>query len=259
MNRDYLISPDNNIPFILRICLMLIQTKKLTFIPMELKLSILVILLLSLQTLGGLVNASHLFFQRTNNRFYIQTDSQHFAIYARVQSSPIRVVSLNGDTITRIESNCKVEKKNARESKNAEILAQYMEIRDDFMYSKVEGKADRQRFTNTLSEDTNELSGRELNDGGAIYSSKHFPSKLARVIIYGNLNFFVHYDGYVAIKESDCLLKNEKNLIDGLNAMKLTLEHWLFHPPRDDWKRYLEAHPIDEAIFEREQAYGETD
>lgn len=102
------------------------------------------------------------------------------------------------------------------------------------------------------SEDTTVLSN--LDAEYRLYSSKYFPSKLARVVISRNIAAFVHHDGTVRMKTTDCLGRNEKILIEGLKLVEPERDRTLFSPSGNKvLKKYLKQNPIDEASFYHEQ------
>lgn len=222
---------------------------------------IILAIVLALQTS---VDASTLTLNRVTDMFHIGINAEHFAIYARAEASPTRVVAVNGNKIIITEATCKTEIHDANERR----LNDYIGLRNAFMRkankspAMVTSGTRSYAWSEAISEDEKGFSVTRLDDETVVYASKLFPSKLARIIISGNLYFFVHYDGYSAIKEGGCLLDNEKILIEGVRKIKTTNNQGFiscFHQANDSpLKKHLKVHPINEAIFEREQTYSKT-
>lgn len=228
---------------------------------MALKLAILVILFGSIQSLA---QAKKLTFTKIGDKYHIETDTKHYALYAKVSSSPTRTVVIDGNMITLLRSNCEGETVLPSEIKGA-TRDDYDDIRGYFLKVKAEDPIKSKKATQKYSwsgdfhKDDEEFSLRKLDHDTVVYSSQLFPSKLARVIISENLIFFVHYDGYVMIKEENCLMENERSLIEGIKKIKIDQGKGItscFHPTNDQaLKKYLKTHPIDGGMFEREQVY----
>lgn len=101
-------------------------------------------------------------------------------------------------------------------------LKSYRDVRAKFLSEKRGPEESPESFiwSTTFSEDgKREFSAYRLGGSTVVYSSEYFPKGLARVIINIRLVMFVHYDGRVVIKNTDCLDTNEKILVDGIKKI----------------------------------------
>lgn len=90
------------------------------------------------------------------------------------------------------------------------------------------------------------------------YSTKYFPSKLAKVISSGDLVFFVHHNGFIALKLKRCLYINERILINGIDKMEKSANSLSLFSPDNVFKRHLKSKKFNEEKFESEQEYCKT-
>lgn len=221
---------------------------------MALKLAI-IVALFSIQTLAC---AKKFTFTKKSDKFYIETDDQHYAIYAKVPSSTIRTVVINKDMITLLRSNCQGETVALSELKGVSKEA-FDDLRSNFLKVTaadpitLKTLSDEYTWSGAFqNQGSDGFSLRKLDSDTIVYSSDRFPTRLARVIISRNLIFFVHYDG-VLTKEENCLMENERGLIEGVRRIKTEQSKGvtsLFHSSKDNGlKKYLQAHPISNQMF----------
>lgn len=111
-------------------------------------------------------------------------------------------------------------------------------------------------WSDTFSNDKKEYSSVKL-DQITVYSSLYFPDYLAKVIISGNIIFFVYHDEHAMMSADKCLHRNERILVEGIRKIDTSGKKWsLFQGPEEKaMTRYLKFHRFDRLTFESEQKF----
>lgn len=143
-----------------------------------------------------------------------------------------------------------------------DILRAYSRVREECLKEDNRSPAISNIPTESYTWSTNfsgpqEYSVVRLDDNTVVYSSRYFPSKVAKVIISGDIIIFVYYDGQVTMKPLNCLGLNEKILIKGIKKIKTDgkKSFSLFAKDEGALKSYLASHKINEENFYDEQLY----
>lgn len=215
-----------------------------------------ILIVLSLHVIS---DATKITFSKINEKIYLETDMHHYAMFGQIKDNEeIRIIAVNGPTqYYQASKTC--------ESGRTKLIRNHNNIRQVYLsvYNKCPKITKIPTECFTWSEDFPsdrklEYSSFKLDDNTVAYSSKSFPSKLAKVIISGDLVAFIHYDGYVALKTKNCLYRNERILLDGIN--KTNEKRFVLFSLKGDEiiKRHLSAKAFNEIKFNLEQEYYKT-
>lgn len=213
------------------------------------------LLLLAAASLHELADATRLTISKIDWTFYVETDPEHFATFGMIkygQEERKGIISVDEKGQYHLTSKCESGWTDIKKVKQATKDA-YKETRKNHLAFQI------LTWSDTFSSDQKEEKTVRSNlaTDSRMYSSKHFPSKLARVVTSGDVAAFVHYDGSVRMKTTKCLGRNEKILIEGLKLIQPDWDKSLFSPSGNKvLEKYLKQHPIDEASFYREQDYS---
>lgn len=217
--------------------------------------------LVIVQSLLAIANADTVTFSKIFDHIYVATDSAHFALYGPIKDKDgIRAVAVNGQTRYYQTPKCETDWNSLDE-----VKMDYNLNKEQF--SKIQNKCpaitnkptNSYTWSDTLSNASQEYSAVKIDDDTLVYSSAYFPSKLAKVIFSGDLVFFVHYNGFIALKLKGCLYINERILINGIDKMVKSANGLsLFSSPDKVFKKYLKSKRFDENKFKSEQEYCKT-
>lgn len=217
-------------------------------------------------SLLSIVNATQLTLKKDGYKVYIETDSQHYAIFKPIDDEYGDIVVVDGNIRYSTYKKCDINKVELDKVEDGKI-DDFAELKEELLkvsgQSKIETGVPTKSYswTHTFSNDRIEYSAIRLDRDTVIFSSKYFPKSLARVIIINEVGrglvIFVHYDGRISMKLHDCLFPNEWDLVRGIKQIDVDGRHTTFFSAVGDkaLKKYLRKHPISEADFGIEQQY----
>lgn len=214
---------------------------------------------LAVLSIQAIANAIQVTFINVKGRIYVETDSEHYALYGQVTDEEgIRIVVFDGDRQKSLTAKCKVERRWRKEVNEKHIQA-YKGIRENYFKFVREdpGEAHSVSWSATLSEDQKEFSLVKLSRNVLVYSSAYFPDNLARVIIDREVVVFVYFDGRIVMKTMKCLYPFEQNLIKGIKKINTGDGMLSRFAAKEDkaMVKYLKSHPINVKEFKDEQLY----
>lgn len=229
------------------------------------------LLILVVVSLHALADATQLTISRDSEGIYVETDSKHFAMFGQFTNEPgLRIISSDGEVRYNQNSQCVHDWKEIGKI-NRDTLHSYSQLRDRYLTEKRAPEESPESYTwyDSFSEDQ-PIKYSVVQLGSAktrVFSSPYFPNTIAKVITsyfpklvasYPPIvATFVYYDGTVVMKTMNCLLHNEKNLIDGI--MKIDPDYEKVHKFSMNGDRalmkYLNSNPVDAAQFNSEQRY----
>lgn len=223
----------------------------------------LILPILIVLSLNAIVDANKVTFAKVGGRFYVETDSQHYAMFGQVTDNDgPTIVAVNGDTYCKQNSKCKIERTELKEV-DQEHLKSYAEIKERYLQDArnsmgASEDSDGNKFwSNDISNKPLDYWAVKIDNDIVAYSSPWLPSKLARVILAGSVVIFVHHDGQITMKTTNCLLPMEKKLFKGIK--KINIGDGLmsrFTPVGDEaLHKYLKRRFIDESQLYIEQEY----
>lgn len=221
----------------------------------------LVITILAALLLQATVDATEVTFAKMDGKIYVQTDSQHYAMFGHVKDDyGVRIIAVNGMSRNHMTSRCETGWKDLHTDYNANT---YHNVIPTFLGVKERSPAisgvptNKYLWSETFSSEHTEYSALRLDDWTIVYTSSYFPGDLAKVILAGNVVIFVHHSGDIVMKTGNCLADNEKTLITGIKKIDLSGKKstWFKSKGEDALKSYLKSHPINVSQFNTEQRY----
>lgn len=221
-------------------------------------------LILATLSLVALTDATRITFSVIGGRIYAETDQDHFAIFGQTKDKDgARIVSVDEDGQYLLKGNCDSDWTRL-ENVDAATKFGYNGIRTNHLAETRIPKESPCSYvwSDSFSSDQRDFSVVRLEPQTIVYSSQFFPSKLAKVVISGNVVVFVHYDGTVRMKYKHCLYLNEKILIEGLQKINPEAKKSFFSKTGERVLRdHLRYHPIDATpygSFDTEQMFLKT-
>lgn len=187
---------------------------------MVIKLTILVVL-----SLNAIVNATRVTFTKMGDKIYVETDPQHYAIFGQYQDEHGNmIVAVNDEHQYKLGTTCEKKWQNIKDL-NGEELDNYKEIREKFLAEKRKSpilsktSTDSYTWSDTFSTEDRNFSVMRLDGSTVVYSSRYFPSKLARIIISGEIIISIRFDRSVVMKSMHCSTEKEKLLYETIKRV----------------------------------------
>lgn len=190
------------------------------------------------------------FVKDVDNKIYVETDSEHYAMFGQYKNKhgPV-IIAVYGEHTYQLKANCEKEY-HPLDEVSKDLLDNYARLRGIYLKDK------SMAWSNTFSSDKREFSVVKFKDSTVIYSSKFFPSKIAKVIISGDVVIFVHYDGHVTMKTVKCLKANERKLFNAIKKIGTEKCNPSCFSLKDSPMRvYLKVHKLNEEHLYDEQLY----
>lgn len=221
------------------------------------------LLILVAVSLHAIADATQLTFSKYKHNIYVETDETHYAMYGPVtdkETGAIRIITMSPLGKYYLTSDCDSHWTDLKDIKD-DLLESYQKTRVNYLKEKRGAAVSPQSYvwSDTYSSDKREFSAIKVDSRTTVYSSNVFPSELARVIVSGNVIIFAHYDGTLTMKTRNCLYRNEKILLAGIEKMDPDSQKTIFSSTGEKaLRKHLKSNPISETAFDNEQSYMKT-
>lgn len=201
--------------------------------------------------------------KESGNKIYVETGTQHYAMVGyHKNDDEFPIIVVMGNCHFEISPRCG---KTFRElnTLSQTVLNTYNRIKEDCLKERrgspviTKMPTESYAWSTTFSEEEKEYSVIKLDDDTSVISSKYLPSKIAKVIMSGDIIIFVYYDGQITMKRINCLASNERILLKGIKKISKTCRRsWCFPSKGEEaLKAYLSSQKIDEDDLYTEQQY----
>lgn len=218
------------------------------------------LILVSVSLAAAPADAIMMKFSRNNNQLYAETDENHFAIYQEaMDKSGFQISIVNSQSLHTLTHDCQVHSEPINSiGKNA--WSEFSRIRSNFFKGWKRPIESPGRYTVSATFSAGESRHyytKRIDDETIFYASKYLPSTIAKVIISSapKVVVFVHYNGDVTMKSTNCLYDNERELVKGLQEIDVDKVPTWFSSPDKALKKYLKLSPVDELDFSQEQKF----
>lgn len=196
-------------------------------------------------------------FSKYAGKIYAATDPKQFALYGQLTD---KILSVNEEGRFYLTPECESSRTKLEDIPEISWHV-YDHFRKHFLKEQRGPEQSPKSYTwsDAFEHGQRQFSVIRLDPDTVVYSSRLFPKILARVIISGQVVTFVHFDGTVRMKTLNCLLPNEKILIEGVQKIQPDTKRSFFAPAGDKvLQKHLKQDPIDETLFNQEQSFSKT-